>query len=142
MTDLARRRRAMMAGKTASPIPSGYVTDGLVFFLDALQGFNGNTWTDIAGGKPLSMTDCTDSGNGIVFNGTSSKGVYDGTITSDWQNETIEAAIDTAQKSTKDVFCQPYQNSRGGISLRLIRWGDQNQLAGIVLTGADRKSVV
>ena len=138
MTELARRRRALMAKTASGPvIPSGYVTNGLVFFLDALQGINGSTWTDIAGQKAFTLTDCVNSGNGIVFNGTSSKGVYNGSISSDWNNETIEAAISSSVKTTKDILCQPFQNASVGISLRLVRVNDNYQAAGTNLNASE-----
>lgn len=108
---------------TSSSMPSGYVTDGLVFFLDGrlnIDVVNG-TWTDLIGGKMFALTDCTASNGGVVFNGTSSKGEYDGTLSSDWETETIEAAIDTTMSASRDILNQP----GSGISLRLGLSGEK-----------------
>lgn len=120
---------------TGSLVPDGYVRDGLIFFLDGKQqvDISNGTWTDIVGGKTFSLTDCSAS-NGVVFNGTSSNGLLDGAVTHDWQNETIELALDlpvTNPSRTMDVFCQP--DSEGlGISMRLVANGADTRLFGMV----------
>lgn len=136
---MMNRRRALMGQAAGSVIPSGYVTNGLVFFLDALRGFNGNTWTDIVGGKAFSMTDCAASGNGVVFNGTSSKGVYDGTITTDCANETIETAVQCDFTKTQDILCQPLTGNSLGISLRAVKI-NPNEIAMATQLNATQKS--
>lgn len=119
---LKDRRRALMAGKKGGGgVPAGYVTDGLVFFLDGKQlvDIANGTWTDVVGGKTFALTDCTASNGGVIFNGASSKGEYDGTLSSDLETETIEAAIDTTMSASRDILNQP----GSGISLRFSLLG-------------------
>lgn len=128
-----------MAQAASGPvIPSGYVTDGLVFFLDSLQLVDSGTWTDIVGGKTFALTDCTVSGGGVVFNGTTSKGVYDGAITTDWANETIEVAITGLGTKSHSVLGQPYQNGTVGISMILAENYQNRQTAMIAINASGR----
>ena len=78
----------------ADVVPEGYVTDGLVFFLDGLLKEEGNTtWTDIVMQKTFTLENCTVSAkHGVTFT-ESSRAYIDGFITSDEANETIEFAV-------------------------------------------------
>lgn len=116
---LAQRRRALMGKKDNEGVPSGYVKNGLVFFLDALQAdVDNNDWTDLIGGIAFTLANCTKSQNGVVFNGTNSEGIYAGAITHDWENETIETAITTASSSGQYILSQPGTDG-WGISIGL-----------------------
>ena len=110
----------MQKAASGPVIPSGYVTDGLAFFLDGLQLVSASQWTDIVGGRTFELIDCVKADPGILFNGSTSKGLYNGAITGDWENETIEAAIaGTSGGEARCVLGQPYQNGSVGISLLL-----------------------
>lgn len=114
---------------TGNLVPDGYVRDGLIFFLDGKQKVTDTKWTDIISGKTFTLTDCSVS-NGVAFNGTSSNGLLDGAVTHDWQNETIELALDlpaTNPRRTMDIFCQPDSDGLG-ISLRLVTNGADTRL--------------
>ena len=121
-----RRRALMMAQEEAlPPIPSGYITNGLVFFLDGKQLATASKWIDIVGGKTFELTDCTLEENGVDFSLSTAVGICTGQVTGDWENETIEAVITAADArdnnvtiKTKSVLCQPYINDTVGISLR------------------------
>lgn len=121
------RRRALMAssGVVLPPVPSGYITNGLVFFLDGKQLATASKWIDIVGGKTFQLTDCTVVGNGVDFSLSTAVGIRAGQVTEDWENETIEAVITAWDVKdnieiikTKSVLCQPYINNTVGISLR------------------------
>lgn len=128
------RRRALMAssGVVLPPVPSGYITNGLVFFLDGKQLATATKWTDIVGGKSFALTDCTLTANGVVFNGSTSVGVMPGQISTDWENETIEVVFTGADKTTspdytiytRAILCQPYMNDSVGISCRFGNYDD------------------
>lgn len=105
----------MRAKEKGASVPSVYVTNGLIFFLDGKQLATASKWTDIVGGKEFSLTNCSINGGGVVFDGSSSYGAYNGAISSDWESETIEAAIDTTMANSRDILNQPIP----GISLRL-----------------------
>lgn len=113
MNEIMRRRRALIAA-SGEAIPAGYVKDGLILFLDGKQA-GASSWTDLVGGKTITLTDCTYNGNGVIFNGTSSKGSYSGALSSDWNTETIEAAFSTTMADSRDILNQPAP----GIILRL-----------------------
>ena len=84
----------LAAAPGVTPVmPSGYVTNGLVFFLDGKQLVSASAWTDIIGGKTFTLHNCSLGTNGIVFDGSTSYGEYNGAVSSDWANETIEAVI-------------------------------------------------
>ena len=73
-----RRRALMMQTPQSGP---GYITDGLVFHLDCLDGASASQWVDKIGGMTFSLTDCSIAADGgVVFNGTSSKGVCASTV--------------------------------------------------------------
>lgn len=122
---LTDRRRALMAKRDGAVIPSGYVTEGLVFFLDANQLASDTKWTDIIMRKQFDLTDCQKTANGILFDQATSVGVCPGQITSDLETETIETVFTAADTRTgggtiknKAILCQPYANDAVGISLR------------------------
>lgn len=105
---------------THDPIPSGYVRDGLIFFLDGKQlvDIPNGTWTDVVGGKEFTLTDCTASNGGVVFNGESSHGDYSGVISDDWHSETVEAALGGFAHN-KAILCQANGTSNPGICLAI-----------------------
>lgn len=123
MVSLMQRRRAMiLQASTPTPptpvIPSGYVTDGLIFFLDGKQLVSASSWTDIVGGKTFELTNCSLGTNGVVFNGAA-YGIFNGRVSSDWENETIEVYINGKDNlKTKGIFSQPYMDGSVGISMR------------------------
>ena len=115
-------RRRLMMGQKAS-IPSGYITNGLVFFLDGKQLANATSWTDIVGGKTFSLTNCSVGTNGIVFDGTA-YGEYNGRITTAWSSETIEIVVNgNTNWNSRALFVQPYMDDSVGISLRMGNGG-------------------
>lgn len=117
---LIRRREMILSSASPSPIvPSGYVTDGLVFFLDGLQLASASSWTDIVGGKTFSLTGCSMKPNGVYFDG-SAYGEMPGTITSDWENETIELAFTPDDVPKSSTFLnQPLISGASGISMHI-----------------------
>lgn len=93
MNELLLRRRIMqmMSEESLASVPEGYVTDGLIFFLDGAQkGVDNTKWSDIVGGKTFKLTDCTFVAKGVEFNGSTSEGEFDGAISHNYLNETIE----------------------------------------------------
>lgn len=121
MTELMRRRRAiMLRSVNLPPVPAGYVTDGLVFFLDGKQLVSATKWVDIVGGNIFNLTDCNPVNNGVEFNGTTSHGEHGGPITNDWKNETIEVVFNgKTEIATKVIFSQPMIDATNvGIALR------------------------
>lgn len=148
MTLMQRRRALMGAGGIVLPqVPTGYITDGLVFFLDGKQLATSASWTDIVGKKQFALTDCEKISNGILFNG-SSVGIHPGPVSADWANETIEViftapdgmnSAPTVDIRARAVFCQPYINeaSNVGISCRFGNYGSTVRLA-IALDGVKR----
>lgn len=130
-------RRGMMAGGGRAAVPDGYVTDGLVFFLDGKQLVSAAGWTDIIGGKTFALTNCSVGTNGIVFDGTA-YGLYNGAVSSDWENETIEVVFsDYPITSNTSValkpmvlVSQPTINNALGIGLR---FGDEGNYIRIVM---------
>lgn len=145
--NLMARRRALL--NFGPQIPSGYVKEGLMFFLDGKQMATSASWTDIVGKKQFTLMDCEKISNGILFNGSSSVGIYPGPVSADWTNETIEVIFTapdgmndapTVDIRTKAVFCQPYINevSNVGISCRFGSSGRVVRLA-IGLDGVNRE---
>ena len=118
--NLMARRRGLMAGGWPV-IPEGYNTDGLVFFLDCKQLISGSSWIDVIGRKRFELVNCQITDNGVVFDGTG-YGFYDGTITSNWESETIEIVADlpqfTSGSDVTAIFCQPVISETMGIGLR------------------------
>ena len=113
--NLMTRRRALMGmqvgSEPSSVVPTGYITDGLVFFLDGLQLASDEKWTDIINGKECTLTNCTKVSNGIAFDGTA-YGVIDGAIIdppSNYNQQTIEVVLDNAtiSSSRKTVIHVP-----------------------------------
>lgn len=99
-------------------VPAGYVTDGLVFFLDGNSVESNSEWTDIIGGKTFALTNCTRTNKGVVFDGTA-YGEHSGAITNDFANETIEIVLNGRSTITAStVLSQPYMNDSVGISMR------------------------
>lgn len=130
-----------MGAQSGGVIPDGYVTNGLVFFLDGLQNLSANEWTDIVGGKKFVLYSCTlnNTQSGVVFDGTNSYGECSGTITDDWENETIEAVIDRAAGSTPFVFNQPKIDDKVGISLVFGSLAYSKNPVGIGVDGASHQ---
>ena len=124
---LMRRREMILPSAAPTPvIPSGYVTDGLIFFLDGKQLASASSWTDIVGGKTFELTNCSLGTNGVVFDGTA-YGIYNGRISNDWSNETIEAVFDGYSGiKTKFILGQPFVDNSVGISLRFGDGGGNN----------------
>ena len=124
MNAFQRRRRALMMQAAAAPapvVPSGYVSSGIIFFLDGLQSVSATQWEDIIGGKVFALNNCSINAdnNGVVFNGSTSYGVMDGAVTDNFEGETIEIAINQSGTIVnKTAFCQPYVNQAVGISMR------------------------
>ena len=121
--NLSTRRRVLMGLRPVapSPVPSGYVTDGLIFFLDGLQFATSSEWKDIIGGNVFALNNCSINAdnNGVVFNGSTSYGVMDGAVSNNFEGETIEIALTkSADIINKTAFCQPYLNNSVGISMR------------------------
>ena len=83
------RRRLIMAATDC------YIQDGLVFHLDCAD-YNPtlNTWVDKIGNVSFAMSNVTvDSLGGVVFNGSSSKGVASVGLNNPVNTSTIEVAI-------------------------------------------------
>lgn len=81
-----------------------YEKDGLVFWLDGKTVDSATEWTDLVGNKKFALSNCTKSSNGVVFNGSTSLGTYNGSI----GGATIEVAYTTAsQTDNAAILCQP-----------------------------------
>ena len=72
----------------------------LAFFLDCKnRGGQAGHWIDLIGNKDFALTDVTEADDGMVFNGSTSKGVASGSLDVYYRNNTyggatIEAVID------------------------------------------------
>ena len=115
------RRRALMAASSggAAPIDCPYITDGLIFWLDGLRkGDNTGIWPELVGGKDFTLIGATFTEKGIYFgNSTSNYGYYDGPVSEDFNNETIELAFNgftSYQNNT--IFSQPMVDGKVGAS--------------------------
>jgi len=88
------RRRMVMAANANSPI-GDYIQDGLVFHLDCADcDLTQNTWIDKKGGVSFVMSNISkDSRGGIIFNGTSSKGIASQSVPYAATISTIEVAV-------------------------------------------------
>ena len=129
-----------MAKKSFTPsVPSGYITDGLVLFLDAKQYVSDGKWIDCAGGKEFTLYNCTATANAVVFDGTAS-GETTGTITTDWANETVEVAMPESLGVTSlcGIINQPLIDGNTGISLVLGAVNSQTRTCGIATDGTRR----
>lgn len=89
---MLNRRMMMQMAAPGAAVPEGYVTEGLIFFLDGRQLADAGSWTDIVGGKTFTLTNCTAASNGVAFDGTA-YGEYSGAVSEDWENETIEVVF-------------------------------------------------
>ena len=137
---LQERRRALTAQKSFTPsVPSGYITDGLVLFLDAKQYVGNGKWIDCAGGKEFTLYNCTATANAVVFDGTA-YGETTGTITTEWANETVEVAMPESLGGTSlcGIINQPLIDGNTGISLVLGAVVSQRRTCGIATDGTRR----
>ena len=125
MDGIIRRREAIE--ETAISCP--YITDGLIFWLDGInQGGVSGEWKDLIGGKIFTLVNCTQNATGVYFNGSSSYGYTLGAISSNYDAETIEAAIDKVDTNNRCILC-PYYTSPIGIGLVFSNgsgWGQLN----------------
>lgn len=88
------RRRMMMVVNANSP-SEDYIQNGLMFHLDCAD-YNPtlNTWVDKIGNVSFAMSNVTvDSLGGVVFNGSSSKGIASVGLNNPVNTSTIEVAI-------------------------------------------------
>lgn len=68
-----------------------YVQENLAFMLDCTKrGGQAGHWIDLVGGKDFVLTDVTEADSGLVFNGTTSKGVASGGLNVPYDSCTIE----------------------------------------------------
>ena len=113
MNSLIRRRDLAMK----SVEEQGYITNGLIFFLDGLnRGGTAGHWIDRIGGKDFVLTNVTENADSVYFSGSSgSQGIYDGAVSSDWANETIETAYTTSLGGSFSIFYPPYDENGFGI---------------------------
>lgn len=122
-------------------VPDGYITDGLVFFLDGKHGASANQWKDLIGGKTFALTNCSLGSNGVVFNGSTSYGEYNGAVTSDWENETIEVVVtvaNPAQSQNRGVLYQPLIDGHIGISMHFGYHGNGQPRFALCTDGVNR----
>ena len=118
-------------GGSSPIIPSGYETDGLVFFLDGKQLASASKWTDIVGGKEFTLTNCSKAANGIIF-GSDSYGLCTGAITNNATNETVELVFVSTKtaKTNQYMLSQPKINNATGIQGAIgSKWSNGNQLS-------------
>lgn len=123
---------------TKSSIPAGYIEDGLVFYLDGKNIASENEWVDRIGGKSFALTNCTVSNNGVVFNGSSSYGEYNGAVSSDYANETIEVVFTASNISninSRGILYQPLINGSLGISMYFGYKGVQQPRYALIADG-------
>lgn len=108
MTEIMRRRRAILQYNNSEiPIPQGYIQDGLIFFLDGKQKLTSSSWEDIVSGKKFNLYNCAlDQNGGVVFDGLTSYGEYQGAVSSSYSTETIELATSGIINRTA-LFVQP-----------------------------------
>lgn len=119
MGELLMRRREMILPGGEEPIECPYITDGLIFWLDGIErgGVTGQ-WKDLIGGKIFTLYGVTEETDGVTFAGTtSSYGIYNGAVSSDWKIETIEATRATSEGTNACIFCPAGASSPIGIGL-------------------------
>ena len=104
---LVARRRMLMQDKIYCP----YITDGLIFWLDGIcKGTDPTIWKDLIGRKNFALNNCSFTTNGVRF-ASGSYGEFDGAISNDWGNETIEIAVNTS--TTQNCFVLPPYDENG-----------------------------
>ena len=88
---------AAVTGNVVINVPSmTYVdVDGgnnqLAFMLDCKnRGGQDGHWIDLIGNIDFALTDATEANTGVVFNGTTSKGISAGSLNISWENATVE----------------------------------------------------
>ena len=96
-----------------------YVTDGLVFNLDCRNGvtLDGNNvpikWTDQINNIEFDLTDVTqDSDGSLRFNGTSSKGISSGSLTTSFTSATVEVIAALTQFPSSNGIRQPILSNK------------------------------
>jgi hypothetical protein len=95
---------------------SAYVQSDLAFMLDCKnRGGQSGHWIDLVGNIDFALTNVIESDNGMVFNGSSSKGVAEsGSIVAPYDSCTVEV-IATAQVPASTSFRVPIlMNPNGG----------------------------
>lgn len=111
---------------TVSEVPAGYNTNGLVFFLDGKTA-TASSWIDRVGSREFALTNCSLATNGVQFNGSSSYGVFQGSISDDWQDETIEVVFDGRETITSStILSQPWDDDTEGKCGICMRFGYNN----------------
>jgi len=140
-TAIYENKRATFYVTATRYVPDGYITDGLVFFLDGKHGASANQWKDLIGDKIFALTNCTLGTNGVVFNGSTSYGEYNGAVTSDWENETIEVVVtvaDPTQSQNRGILYQPLIDGHTGISMHFGYHGNGQPRFALCTDGVNR----
>lgn len=116
---MSEYRRRLMLGQR------DYIKDGLVFRLvgSDFDSVNG-TWTDRIDNATFTMTDCTASGDGVNFNGSSSYGYGLPSFEPTYNVYTIEVVFMT-RKTTHQAIITP----KSGSNLCLTHHGYSNNLS-------------
>ena len=122
--------------------PEGYIKSGLVLWLDGVdKGDNSSLWPDKCGSYDFTLSNCTFGTNGVVFNGSTSRGSNNGGFGVSISSATIEYCIDMNTDNgefTNGCVLSPTQgNSRYNIGAE-VRYEDENHLFG--MTAIDFRS--
>lgn len=132
MDNIVRRR---MVNKAEA---AGYVTDGLIFFLDGLdRGGQTGYWTDIIGDVQFKLYNYTEYDNGVKFDSGNTNGGYgkagNTVLPTGWSSQTIECACSGAIAgrwlfsgySTNRISLACGAESSGKINAAIIADGQQ-----------------
>jgi len=127
-----------------------YVTDGLVFNLDCRNGvtLDGNNvpikWTDQINNIEFDLTDVTqDSDGSLRFNGSSSKGISSGSLTTSYKVATVEVIAELTQFPTDNVVKQPILSNKTSNSVACLARGrvtEENALLQMVACATNGES--
>ena len=121
----------------AAPIDCPYITDGLIFWLDGLRkGDNTGIWPELIGGKDFTLIGATFTEKGIYFGSSKSHyGYYDGPVSEDFNNETIELAFNGLHYNGVTILSQPLIDGHVGASYIV---GTDKKNTSIALDGVSR----
>ena len=122
----AQKKRGMMRSRPSGQpvIPSGYITDGLLLFLDGLQVESASKWVDCVNGVEFTLHNAIKAANGVTFAGDNTS--YGESSATFQTGVTIEAAysLDNASQNV-GIFGQNRPSSGDNTIILLHTYSSQ-----------------